>query len=267
MQLKAMHYAASAVHLALGVWATVEAASTDRKWDPAVYVLQTEWLQKESGKSCEEVQDGCTVVSTVGSKMPVNAYALCATFFFISAAFELAYAAWCHGGLAGSWRWGEFALSASIQFFVISILSNSVEFFVAFLSAIIVGFMQVTGYVLERSMEVNANVSAFQAAVLGSAMVVLGVAWSPVLYHIGRASGGAPLFVYFLIAYSCLCYFAFGIVMMARLGMCCGCGRISEEKKEFAYTLLSFLAKAGVMVIYFAGTQMRDGLVTSANRR
>ena len=40
--------------------------------------------------------------------------------------------------------------------------------------------------------------------------------------------------------------------------------KCTAEQCEMGYTVLSFVAKGGVMLIYFFGTRMRDGLVTSA---
>ena len=313
--LKLGHAVACAVHLGLAVWATYEASHTNRKWDPAVYILQTEWFQKGTSLPCTEVNDGCVVVSRVGGSMPVNTYALIATFFWVSAVAEFIYAR-KDNGMAGSMRWFEYAVSAAIQFFVISILSNNVEFFSAFFSAILIAFLQMTGYVLEQSLkqrtvsppqgsvtpqaeeslclnlnlnlnpfvdckwrvdrqrnEQNASMQApnvsfmhrlktpthFQTAVFCSAFLVLLVAWSAVFYHMHKARHDVPAFVWAIVGVSFAFYVSFGVVMLVRL-MLPG----SSKRCEVGYTVLSVFAKAGVMLIYFFGTRMRDGLVTSA---
>ena len=150
--LRILHVVAAAVHLGLGAWATAEASMTNRKWDPAVYVLQSEWQQNGTSSRCTDVDKGCVVVSYVGDAMSVNTYALIAVFFYVSAVFEACYGFAMKNGLAGPWRWLEYALSAGIQYFVISILSNSLELFAAVLSAVLVAFLQLTGYVLEHSL-------------------------------------------------------------------------------------------------------------------
>ena len=304
--LRIVHVVAAAVHFGLGAWATAEASMTNRKWDPAVYVLQSEWQQNGTSSRCTDVDKGCVVVSYVGGALSVNTYALIAVFFYVSAICEACYGFAMENGLAGLWRWLEYALSAGIQYFVISVLSNSLEFFAAFLSAALVAFLQLTGYVLEHSLRevapaadttlpaaqtqllmprtlclnfdnektskdksARANSLAvptdaaptftqFQMIVFVCSSVILCVVWTPVWYHIGRASE-VPAFVYGLVAFSFASYLSFGVVMALRLSR-----KFTAEQCEMGYTVLSFVAKGGVMLIYFFGTRMRDGLVTSA---
>lgn len=270
MRLQAMHVVAAVLHLGLGIWATVQASTTVRKWDPATYVLQTKWLQQSNRhERCTNVDEGCVVKSYVGSKIPINAYALIAVFFFVSAVAETWYAAACKNYMAGGYRWLEYAISAAIQFFVICVLSNCAEFFAAILGAVLIGFLQITGYVLEESLlrtqpferlhaKARKTPTRFQIHIMVAAFLVLCIAWVPVWYHIGRATG-TPNFVYGLVAFSFGCYLAFGIVMVFKLGA--GCCAATPQSCEFAYTLLSFIAKAGVMMIYYFGVQMRDNRI------
>ena len=271
------HVAAAVLHGGSGIAMLYFACVESSTWQPHVYAVQAEWVDAREGGACSSAADDwlCEVRAQLGRALPVNVYAILATFFFVSFAAEVAYAL----GKQQSWRWLEYAFSSALQFFAIEVLSNVLDLEAAVFGALLVASLQVYGYLIERQLDVHSEQAAQEQrlvpgkqvaklpAVRGSrtdchlwlalGFVQLLAAWVPVFYHFGRSD--APWWVWLIVLGSFATYGLFGVVMVLRVA----CGW-TAERADYCFTALSLLSKLLVSWVYFGGTHMRKGHVTSS---
>ena len=292
------HAAASFLHgvsLILMIWFWVD---TDSRNYPKVYTTDVVWRQKlDRSASCTDVQSGCVIVSSLSEGHSVNVYAIFCAFFLVSALAEGCYACIT---FAGKLRWLEYALSASLQTFVIAVVCNVVNVFAALLSALMVGTLQYFGYAIEQGLPAEQGLpdeqelSAEQSTSIQATLKLPKLKFRAVSSSSDENDNPAPAackcgvlelacgFLMLLFAWIPIFYhyfdnlsgpplfvhfiFWFTFVAYCLFGVVMALQwekKLSKEQAEFGYTTLSLLSKLLVAWVYVGGTYMRDGKIES----
>lgn len=262
-----LNYSLAAVHFILGagvwIWFATQTKPQPEFLNPSLYDVVLNDSEVEANKAWNltiKAIEGCIIA-----------------YFFITAFFHLFYATdgFCSGiyssmlANGNNWiRWVEYAITATLMIFVISLISGMKDYSFVILTLCIFPVLMLQGQTVERALTDSdctgaTRVSDILVPTLTGWAILIGVfaliirAFNQRISEVKTAGFTVPAWLYFVI-YPMLVWFAsFGVVQVVQIYKTAK-GRINYLNYERAYLWLSLFSKAFLGLFVAFGLTRRN---------